>query len=109
MKRAGEVGWCAGELPCSYWSAAGVHGEDRLPCRLRRFSGSAALGARRAAAGRADTNPHRAIRGAAVPVASDHDGCIAAAEQDDVHLTDSSEALRVLITEIKAGRADHLL
>ncbi len=34
---------CAGELPCSCWSAAGVHGEDRLPCGPKWFSGSAAL------------------------------------------------------------------
>lgn len=34
---------------------------------------------------------------------------IAVAGQEDRHLTDSEEALRTLIREIKAGKADHLL
>ncbi|QNP72066.1 hypothetical protein IAG44_23375 [Streptomyces roseirectus] len=34
---------------------------------------------------------------------------IAVAGQEDTPLTDSREALRALILEIKAGKADHLL
>ncbi|MEU6506901.1 hypothetical protein [Streptomyces sp. NPDC046942] len=34
---------------------------------------------------------------------------IAIAGQEEHHLTDSREALRALILEIKAGKADHLL
>lgn len=34
---------------------------------------------------------------------------IAVAGQEDNYLTDSREALRALIVEIKAGKADHLL
>lgn len=34
---------------------------------------------------------------------------IAVAGQEDTPLTDSREALRTLILEIKAGKADHLL
>ena len=34
---------------------------------------------------------------------------IAIAGQEDTPLTDTREALRTLILEIKAGRADHLL
>ncbi|WP_089101351.1 hypothetical protein [Streptomyces hyaluromycini] len=34
---------------------------------------------------------------------------IAVNGQEDHHLTDSLEALRTLITDIKAGKADHLL
>ncbi|MCX4669589.1 hypothetical protein OG453_23385 [Streptomyces sp. NBC_01381] len=34
---------------------------------------------------------------------------IAVAGQEDRHLTDTEEALRTLIREIKAGKADHLL
>lgn len=34
---------------------------------------------------------------------------IAVAGQEDRYLTDSEEALRTLIREIKAGKADHLL
>ncbi|MGW2647796.1 hypothetical protein ACWC2T_23415 [Streptomyces sp. NPDC001393] len=34
---------------------------------------------------------------------------IAVAGQEENHLTDSREALRALILEIKAGKADHLL
>ncbi|WP_327315916.1 hypothetical protein [Streptomyces sp. NBC_01235] len=34
---------------------------------------------------------------------------IAVAGQEDTPLTDTHEALRALILEIKAGRADHLL
>ncbi|MFF7308715.1 hypothetical protein [Streptomyces sp. NPDC008137] len=34
---------------------------------------------------------------------------IAVAGQEEHHLTDSREALRALILEIKAGKADHLL
>ncbi|WP_316782272.1 hypothetical protein [Streptomyces sasae] len=34
---------------------------------------------------------------------------IAVAGQEDTYLTDTREALRSLIREIKAGRADHLL
>ena len=36
-------------------------------------------------------------------------GYIAIAGQEDRPLTDSREALRTLIREIKAGKADHLL
>ncbi|MGW7464071.1 hypothetical protein ACWGJT_05050 [Streptomyces xantholiticus] len=36
-------------------------------------------------------------------------GYIAVAGQEDRPLTDSREALRTLIREIKAGKADHLL
>lgn len=36
-------------------------------------------------------------------------GYIAVAGQEDHPLTDSREALRTLIREIKAGKADHLL
>ncbi|PZG82903.1 hypothetical protein C1I97_34980 [Streptomyces sp. NTH33] len=44
-------------------------------------------------------------------IGTDTDGnaYIAVAEQEDRPLTDSREALRALILEIKAGRADHLL
>ncbi|MEU7579334.1 hypothetical protein AB0B50_17220 [Streptomyces sp. NPDC041068] len=34
---------------------------------------------------------------------------IAIAGQEDRYLTDSTEALRTLIRDIKAGKADHLL
>ncbi|MFF9621735.1 hypothetical protein [Streptomyces griseosporeus] len=34
---------------------------------------------------------------------------IAIAGQEDRHLTDSRDALRALILDIKAGKADHLL
>ncbi|MEU9243053.1 hypothetical protein [Streptomyces sp. NPDC048385] len=34
---------------------------------------------------------------------------IAVAGQEDAYLTDTREALRTLIRDIKAGRADHLL
>ncbi len=34
---------------------------------------------------------------------------IAVAGQEDRHLTDTREALRTLIRDIKAGKADHLL
>ncbi|WP_329138111.1 hypothetical protein [Streptomyces sp. NBC_00670] len=40
---------------------------------------------------------------------ADGNGYIAVAGQEDRYLTDSLEALRTLITEIKAGKADHLL
>lgn len=40
---------------------------------------------------------------------SDGNAYIAVAGQEDVHLTDSRDALRALILEIKAGKADHLL
>ncbi|WP_460064968.1 hypothetical protein [Streptomyces sp. YKOK-I1] len=36
-------------------------------------------------------------------------GYIAVVGQEDRYLTDSLEALRTLITDIKAGKADHLL
>lgn len=36
-------------------------------------------------------------------------GYIAVNGQEDRYLTDSIEALRILITDIKAGKADHLL
>ncbi|GAA1352784.1 hypothetical protein [Streptomyces beijiangensis] len=36
-------------------------------------------------------------------------GYIAVAGQEDRYLTDSQEALRTLIRDIKAGKADHLL
>ncbi|MFI6687766.1 hypothetical protein [Streptomyces sp. NPDC050485] len=42
-------------------------------------------------------------------VDSDGHGYIAVAGQEDHHLTDSREALRNLIRDIKAGKADHLL
>lgn len=44
-------------------------------------------------------------------IGTDTDGNadIAVAGQEDRPLTDSREALRALILEIKAGRADHLL
>ncbi|MYV96887.1 hypothetical protein [Streptomyces sp. SID3343] len=34
---------------------------------------------------------------------------IAVDGQEDLYLTDSMEALRVLIRDVKAGKADHLL
>ncbi|MFJ3925425.1 hypothetical protein [Streptomyces sp. NPDC090022] len=34
---------------------------------------------------------------------------ITVAGQEDVYLTDSGDALRALIRDIKAGKADHLL
>ncbi|WP_328501775.1 hypothetical protein OG828_18730 [Streptomyces sp. NBC_00457] len=40
---------------------------------------------------------------------SEGNAYIAVAGQEDRHLTDSREALRNLILEIKAGKADHLL
>ncbi|MCG0284627.1 MULTISPECIES: hypothetical protein [unclassified Streptomyces] len=40
---------------------------------------------------------------------ADGNGYIAVAGQEDHYLTDSLEALRTLITDIKAGKADHLL
>jgi hypothetical protein len=40
---------------------------------------------------------------------ADGNGYIAVNGQEDHHLTDSLEALRTLITDIKAGKADHLL
>ncbi|RNG28911.1 hypothetical protein [Streptomyces botrytidirepellens] len=40
---------------------------------------------------------------------ADGNGYIAVAGQEDHYLTDSLEALRALITDIKAGKADHLL
>jgi hypothetical protein len=40
---------------------------------------------------------------------ADGNGYIAVAGQEDRYLTDSLEALRTLITDIKAGKADHLL
>lgn len=44
-------------------------------------------------------------------IGTDPDGnaYIAVAGQEDTPLTDSREALRTLILEIKAGKADHLL
>jgi len=36
-------------------------------------------------------------------------GYIAVSGQEDRYLTDSVEALRTLIADIKAGKADHLL
>ena len=39
----------------------------------------------------------------------DGNGYIAVNGQEDRYLTDSVEALRTLITDIKAGKADHLL
>lgn len=35
--------------------------------------------------------------------------CIAVAGAEDAYVTDTREALRKLIREIKAGKADHLL
>ncbi|MFI2375715.1 hypothetical protein ACH5AO_11700 [Streptomyces sp. NPDC018964] len=35
--------------------------------------------------------------------------CIAVAGQEDHYLTDTREALRTLIRDIKSGKADHLL
>ncbi|MFH8986409.1 hypothetical protein [Streptomyces varsoviensis] len=40
---------------------------------------------------------------------ADGNGYIALAGQEDHYLTDTLEALRTLITDIKAGKADHLL
>ncbi|MBT3163536.1 hypothetical protein HTV80_10505 [Streptomyces sp. Vc74B-19] len=40
---------------------------------------------------------------------TDGNGYIAVAGQEESPLTDSLEALRTLITDIKAGKADHLL
>ncbi|GHE96701.1 hypothetical protein AB0K81_11795 [Streptomyces werraensis] len=40
---------------------------------------------------------------------TDGNGYIAVAGQEENPLTDSLEALRTLITDIKAGKADHLL
>ena len=40
---------------------------------------------------------------------ADGNGYIAVSGQEDRYLTDSLEALRTLITDIKAGKADHLL
>ncbi|RYJ24699.1 hypothetical protein CU044_4610 [Streptomyces sp. L-9-10] len=39
----------------------------------------------------------------------DGNGYISVRGQEDQYLTDSSDALRNLIREIKAGKADHLL
>lgn len=40
---------------------------------------------------------------------ADGNGYITVNGQEDHYLTDSLEALRTLITDIKAGKADHLL
>ncbi|WP_037911531.1 hypothetical protein [Actinacidiphila yeochonensis] len=40
---------------------------------------------------------------------ADGNGYIAVAGQEERYLTDSLEALRTLIADIKAGKADHLL
>jgi hypothetical protein len=40
---------------------------------------------------------------------ADGNGYIAVNGEEDRYLTDSVEALRILITDIKAGKADHLL
>ncbi|WP_405537977.1 hypothetical protein OG787_35570 [Streptomyces sp. NBC_00075] len=40
---------------------------------------------------------------------ADGNSYIAVNGQEDRYLTDSLEALRTLITDIKAGKADHLL
>lgn len=40
---------------------------------------------------------------------SEGNACIAVAGQEDAPLPDGREALRALILEIKAGKADHLL
>lgn len=40
---------------------------------------------------------------------TDGNAYIAVNGQEDRYITDTSEALRTLIREIKAGRADHLL
>ncbi|MFC4464495.1 hypothetical protein ACFPH6_07940 [Streptomyces xiangluensis] len=40
---------------------------------------------------------------------SDNNAYMAIAGQEDHYLTDTREALRTLILDIKAGRADHLL
>lgn len=40
---------------------------------------------------------------------SDGNGYITVNGHEDHYLTDSAEALRTLITDIKAGKADHLL
>lgn len=44
-------------------------------------------------------------------IGTDPDGnaYIAVAGQEDRYISDSREALRVLISDIKAGKADHLL
>jgi hypothetical protein len=40
---------------------------------------------------------------------ADGNGYIAVKGQEDRYLADSAEALRILIRDIKAGKADHLL
>lgn len=40
---------------------------------------------------------------------ADGNGYIAVSGAEDRYLTDSRDALRALITDIKAGKADHLL
>ena len=40
---------------------------------------------------------------------ADGNGYIAVVGQEDRYLSDSLQALRTLITDIKAGKADHLL
>lgn len=40
---------------------------------------------------------------------ADGNAYIAVSGQEDHYLTDTTEALRTLIREIKAGKADHLL
>ncbi len=40
---------------------------------------------------------------------ADGNGYIAVAGQEERYLTDSIDALRTLITDIKAGKADHLM
>ncbi|MFJ1595490.1 hypothetical protein [Streptomyces sp. NPDC088261] len=40
---------------------------------------------------------------------SEGNAYIAVAGQEDAYLTDTHDALRTLIREIKAGKADHLL
>ncbi|MFF7155939.1 MULTISPECIES: hypothetical protein [unclassified Streptomyces] len=40
---------------------------------------------------------------------ADGNGYIAVNGREDEYLTDTREALRTLITDIKAGKADHLL
>jgi hypothetical protein len=42
-------------------------------------------------------------------VDADGNAYIAVSGQEDRYLTDSIDALRTLITDIKAGKADHLL
>ncbi|WP_414505257.1 hypothetical protein [Streptomyces sp. NEAU-L66] len=55
--------------------------------------------------------PYCAEGSACFRIGSDEDGnaYIAVAGAEDAYVTDSREALRALIRDIKSGKADHLL